>query len=66
MTKKIEQRGRTDREKDRLEVLCFLYSQLQVQSYNTLYPICHLLSFSIAKISKNLHLTNRHTITYNR
>ena len=61
MTKKIEQRGRPDREKDRLEVLCFLYSQLQVQSYNTIYPACHLLSFNISKSPKNRSLTNRHS-----
>ena len=58
MTKKIEQRGRPDREKDRPEVLCFLYSQLQVQSYNTFHPDCHLLSFSIAKINKK-HTPNK-------
>ena len=64
MTKKIEQRGRPDRKKDRPEVLCYLYSQLQVQSYNTLYPACHLLSFSISKSPKNRSLTNRHSTPY--
>ena len=37
--------------------------RLQVQSYNTLHPTCHLLAFSIAKISENMRLTNRHSIT---
>ena len=56
--------GKTRQGKYRPEVLCYLYSQLQVQSYNTLYPACHLLSFSISKSPKNRSLTNRHSTPY--
>ena len=44
--------GKTRQGKDRPEVLNYLYSRFQVQSYNTPHPICHLLSFSIAKRAK--------------
>ena len=41
-----------------------LSSQSQVQSYNTLHPDCHLLSFSISKTSKNKRLTYRNSVHY--
>ena len=45
-------------------LLSQLTSLLQVQSYNTLHPACHLLSFSISKSPKNRRLTNRHSTPY--
>ena len=35
-----------------------------MQRYNTREAVCHLLSFSIAKICKNQHLINRYSASY--
>ena len=37
-----------------------------MQRYNTREAVCHLLSFSIRKIRKNRHLTQRNSVCYKR
>ena len=46
-------------------VLCYLYSQSQVQRYNKRHPAWHLLAFSIAKMGENMRLTNGYSVFYN-